>query len=202
MPTEDIGKDWIQLNYDDSNWFDVESVSADGSLAGGGVGFALSGGRIDPFDPYIALDLEEQMHDTNASVYIRIPFIIDELSEIKSLILGARTDDGFVAWINGEKVLSFNAPDVPHWNSEATASNPDRIATNLEDFSLDNYIDKLIVGENILAVQAMNTGKGGNDFLFSCFLRVPKKKFSIEYPLIESLNQNKLRSRFYRVISQ
>jgi hypothetical protein len=53
-----------------------------------------------------------------------------------------------------------------------------------------------------LAVQAMNTGKGGNDFLFSCFLRVPKKKFSIEYPLIESLNQNKLRSRFYRVISQ
>jgi len=200
VPTEDIGKDWIQLNYDDSNWFDVESVSADGSLAGGGVGFGSS--RTDPFDPYIALDLEEQMHDTNASVYIRIPFIIDELSEIKSLILSARTDDGFVAWINGEKVLSFNAPDVPHWNSEATASNPDRIATNLEDFSLDNYIDKLIVGENILAVQAMNRGKGGSDFLFSCFLRVPKKKFSIEYPLINPTNQNQLRSQFYRVISQ
>ena len=202
VPTEDIGNDWIQLNYDDSNWLDVESVSEDGSLAGGGVGFALSGGRIDPFDPYIALDLEEQMHDTNASVYIRIPFIIDELSEIKSLILSARTDDGFVAWVNGEKVLSFNAPDVPHWNSEATASNPDRIATNLEDFSLDNYIDKLIVGENILAVQAMNRWKGGTDFLFSCFLRVPKKKFSIEYPLINPTNQNQLRSQFYRVISQ
>lgn len=202
VPTEDIGKDWIQLKYDDLNWFNVESVSADGSLAGGGVGFALSGGRIDPFDPYIALDLEEQMHDTNASVYIRIPFIIDELSEIKSLILSARTDDGFVAWVNGEKVLSFNAPDVPHWNSEATASNPDRIATNLEDFSLDNYIDKLMVGENILAVQAMNRGKGGSDFLFSCFLRVPKKKFSIEYPLINPTNQNQLPSQFYRVISQ
>ena len=27
VPTEDIGNDWIQLNYDDSNWLDVESVS-------------------------------------------------------------------------------------------------------------------------------------------------------------------------------
>ena len=31
VPTEDIENDWIQLNYDDSNWLDVESVSEDGT---------------------------------------------------------------------------------------------------------------------------------------------------------------------------
>ena len=45
----------------------MESVSEDGTLVGGGVGFARSGTRVDPFDPYIALDLEEQMYGANAS---------------------------------------------------------------------------------------------------------------------------------------
>ena len=122
VPTENIGNDWIQLNYDDSNWLEVESVSAGWDLVGGGVGFARSGTRVDPFDPYIALDLEEQMYRSNASVYIRIPFTIDDLSEIGSLILAARTDDGFVAWINGDKVQSFNALNEPQWDSEVTAT--------------------------------------------------------------------------------
>ena len=208
VPTENIGNDWIQLNYDDSNWLEVESVSADGTLVGGGVGFARSGTRVDPFDPYIALDLEEQMFRINASVYIRIPFTVDNLSEIRSLILAARTDDGFIAWINGDKVQSFNAPDEPQWDSEATASNSDLIAMTLKEFSLDDHIDKLRVGQNIIAIQALNKGKSGSDFLFSCNLLVKKiiksvnSDFSIDYPLINPTNQNQLPSQFYRVISQ
>ena len=184
VPTEDIGNDWVQLNYDDSNWLDVESVSEDGTLVRGGVGFARSGTRVDPFDPFIALDLEEQMYTISASVYIRIPFTIDDLSEVDSLILAARTDDGFVAWINGEKVQSFKAPDEPQWDSVATASNLDSIAITLREFPLDNHIDKLRVGQNIIAIQALNYGKSASDFLFSCVLGVPKqqKYFSIDYP--------------------
>ena len=196
VPTEDIGNDWIQLNYDDSNWLDVESVSEDGTLVGGGVGYARSGTRVDPFDPYIALDLEEQMWRINASVYIRIPFTVDNLSEIRSLILAARTDDGFVAWINGEKVLSFNAPDEPQWDSEATASNSDSIAQNLKEFSLDDHIDKLRVGENIIAIQALSRGKSGSDFLFSCVLGMNKKDyFSIDYPIT-------IPTKFHRAIKK
>jgi len=208
VPTEDIGNDWIQLNYDDSNWLDVESVSGDGTLLRGGVGFARTGTRIDPFDPYIALDLEEQMYRINTSVYIRIPFTIDDLSEIDSLILAARTDDGFVAWINGDKVQSFYAPNEPQWNSEATASNSDSIAMTLKEFSLDDHIDKLRVGENIIAIQALNKGKSGSDFLFSCNLLVKRiiksvnSDFSIDLPLVISSNNHQLTSQFYRVISQ
>ncbi|MED5458266.1 MAG: hypothetical protein VX428_12230, partial [Verrucomicrobiota bacterium] len=166
------------------------------------------GTRVDPFDPYIALDLEEQMYRSNASVYIRIPFTIDDLSEIDSLILAARTDDGFVAWLNGNKVQSFKAPDEPQWDSEATASNSDLIAMTLKEFSLDDHIDKLRVGQNIITIQALNKGKSGSDFLFSCNLLVKKiiksvnSDLSIDYPLINPTNQNQLRSQFYRVISQ
>ena len=207
VPTEDIGNDWIQLNYDDSNWLEVESVSADGTLVGGGVGFARSGTRVDPFDPYIALDLEEQMYGVNASVYMRIPFTVEELSEIGSLTLSVRTDDGFIAWINGDKVQSFNAPDKPQWDSGATVSNPDSIAQNLKEFPLDDYIEKLKVGENIIAIQALNKGKSGSDFLFSCNLLVKRiiksvRDYSIDYPLISSWKQTQARSQFYRVISQ
>ena len=111
-----------------------------------------------PFDP-VRLDLEEQMYRTNASVYIRIPFTIDDLSEIGSLILAARTDDGFVAWINGDKVQSFNAPNEPQWDSEATATHSESIAITLKEFSLDDHIDKIRVGQNIIAIQALNKGK-------------------------------------------
>ena len=91
-------------------------------------------------------------------------------SQFKSLVLGVRTDDGFVAWLNGEKVQVFKGPEEPQWDSEATASNSDSIAQTIKDYSLNQYLDKLIIGQNILAIQALNKGKSGSDFLFSCQL--------------------------------
>jgi len=170
VPTEDIGYDWVNLNYDDSAWTDVEKTNEDGSIVRGGVGFARSGTRVDPFDPFIALDLEEQMYRTAATVYLRIPFNVEDKSQFKSLVLGVRTDDGFVAWLNGEKVQVFKGPEEPQWDSEATASNSDSIAQTIKDYSLNQYLDKLIIGQNILAIQALNKGKSGSDFLFSCQL--------------------------------
>ena len=140
------------MDYDDSSWMDVEKLAEDGfTTVRGGVGFARSGTRVDPFDPFIALDLEEQMYRTNASVYLRIPFTVEDLSEFKSLVLGARTDDGFVAWLNGELVQSFKAPDPVQWDSEATASNSDSIAQTMKDYSLNQHLNKLKIGQNILA---------------------------------------------------
>ena len=89
-----------------------------------------------------------------------------------------------------------------------TASNYDSIAQNLKEFSLDDHIDKLRVGQNIITIQALNKGKSGSDFLFSCNLLVKRivksdnPDFSIDYPLINPTNQNQLHSQFYRVISQ
>ena len=201
VPTEDIGNSWINLNYDDSAWLDVEKLADDGfTTVRGGVGFARSGTRVDPFDPFIALDLEEQMYRTSASVYIRIPFNVTDVSEFKSLVLGARTDDGFVAWLNGELVQSFKAPDPVQWDSEATASNSDSIAQTMKDYSLNQHLDKLKIGQNILAIQALNKGKSGSDFLFSCQLEGVTDQLAPRNDPPENLNDlnRGINGSFYR----
>ena len=81
------------------------------------------------------------------------------------------------------ELVSLKA-DEPQWDSEATASNSDSIAQIMREYPLDDHIDKLRVGQNIIAIQALNKGKSGSDFLFSCQLgtqQVPKI-FSIDYP--------------------
>ena len=165
IPDGDIGTTWTQVNYDDSRWLNVQRQNEAGQVIGGGIGyvrFALPG--TDHFDPFIALDLEDQMR-TSSSAYLRIPFENHNNDPITGLVLRARVDDGFVAYINGQKVASFKAPDAPLWNSGATASNLDSIAITLVDYPLPSI--RLNDGENILAIHALNLGRG-QDFLFSC----------------------------------
>ena len=40
----------------------------------------------------------------------------------------------------------------------------------MKDYSLNQHLDKLKIGQNILAIQALNKGASGSDFLFSCQL--------------------------------
>jgi hypothetical protein len=169
IPTEDIGTGWTELNYDDSGWLDVSKVDDFGNEVGGGIGYARNKPPgTDTFDAYICLDLEEQMK-TSSTVYLRMPFVVEDKSRYIGLTLGARVDDGFVAYLNGHKVVTFKAPTVPLWNSMATTSNLDSIAITMVDHSLNCHMNKLVNGPNILAIQALNLGRG-SDFLFSCQL--------------------------------
>ena len=169
IPTEDIGTGWTELNYDDSGWLDVSKVDDFGNEVGGGIGYARNKPPgTDTFDAYICLDLEEQMK-TSSTVYLRMPFVVEDKSRYIGLTLGARVDDGFVAYLNGHKIVTFKAPAAPLWNSGATTSNLDSIAITMVDHSLNNHMNKLVNGENILAIHSMNLGRG-SDFLFSCQL--------------------------------
>jgi hypothetical protein len=42
-------------------------------------------------------------------------------------------DDGFVAWLNGQRIAARNAPAVPEWNSTATAPRPPAEAILVEE---------------------------------------------------------------------
>ena len=106
----------------------------------------------------------------NSSIYLRIPFNLNDVNSIESLVLSARVDDGFVAWLNGGLVQEFKAPDPIEWDSQATATNTDSTALKMIQYSLDDHMDKLKNGQNLLAIQALNKGKIGSDFLFSCQL--------------------------------
>ena len=110
------------------------------------------------------------MHRINASSYIRIPFRIDAPDALSGLILSMKYDDGFVAYLNGVQVASANAPASLTWDSRATGNHPDSEALEFEPFDISANVAALVAGENILAIQGMNSSPGSSDFLISAKL--------------------------------
>ena len=158
VPTGPVGDEWKGGgDFDDSAW-----SSCTGSP--GGVGFERTSGYQD----FITLDLIEQMYARNATCYIRIPFTVD--TDYTSLKLNVRYDDGFVAYLNGVEVARRNFNGTPAWNSGASTSHSDSAAVLLENIDISDFLDNLRQGDNLLAVQAMNSSTTSGDFLISAEL--------------------------------
>ena len=86
--------------------------------------------------------------------------------EFDQLIFRMRYDDGFVAYLNGEIIVSRNAPDNPSYNSLATDSN-EATATFEEILLGPEVIELLKPSGNTLAVHAFNDSADSPDFLVS-----------------------------------
>ncbi|MBN2594715.1 MAG: lamin tail domain-containing protein, partial [Sedimentisphaerales bacterium] len=158
VPTGPISDDWKGGgDFEDSDW-----ISSAGAPGGGGFE------RTSGYQDYFSLDLLELMYGRNASCYVRIPFTID--ANYSSLTLNVRYDDGFVAYINGAEVARRNFDGTPAWDSRASASHSDSAAVLLEGIDITDFIDTLQQGDNILAIQAMNSSTTSSDFLISAEL--------------------------------
>lgn len=122
-------------------------------------------GNIDSFAPSILTT----MPSGTSSVYLRTQFEIADASAVSNLVLSAQYDDGFVAYLNGTKVLTQLAPATPAWNSTATSptGRTDADSLQYEEFSLAAFVGELEDGTNTLAIHALNTSSGSTDFLFS-----------------------------------
>ncbi|MGC6564926.1 MAG: CotH kinase family protein [Akkermansiaceae bacterium] len=153
-----------EWEFDDSTWTEANM----------GVGYAVTT-NTDPYDSFIGVggDLQSDLYQQNSTVYLRVPFNIDDPSAVTALNFGARYDDGFALYINGSPILvSANAPSDGVWDFEAAAggSHSDSLAVALEEFSINLGQVELLAGENILAVHALNRTAGNSDFLFDCEL--------------------------------
>ena len=161
-----LGTTWTNVNFDDSNWKNGET----------GIGFEITGSLYDPLtNLYVP-----EMHRTNSSCLIRIPFSIPDqetLSSITQLTLNMKFDDGYSAFINGVYAGGRNNPVSLSWNSRATASNPDARAIVYEPLDISLVIPELKVGNNMLAIQGMNISVASSDFLI-----VPKLTYSTAPP--------------------
>ncbi len=122
------------------------------------------------FSGVIQTDVEDEMEGENASIYLRYSFSIDDPSQIENLLLRMKFDDGFVAFLNGNEVLSRNAPANLSWNSQALAENPNEAATTFLNFNLNAHLDHLRAGANVLAIQGLNRTASDSDFLISARL--------------------------------
>ena len=151
VPSEDIGNDWQQPTFSDADWnaattglgFDYEDITGEGG------------------------DLRSAMQGVNASVYVRVPFEVENPARVVAMSFAMRFEDGFAAFLNGHLIASGNSPDPLNWDSTATKANPDSQAVIPAEFVLttDDFAGRLVAGTNILAIHGMNATRGGSDAL-------------------------------------
>jgi len=111
----------------------------------------------------VAVKVEEEMYDLNASLWMRVPFEVDTPGGFDSMQLQIKYNDGFVAYLNGHEVARRNAPQSLAWNSTAT----DNVegSWQFEQIDLSEFVHVLRQGSNVLAIHGLNVDPADGNFL-------------------------------------
>lgn len=142
---------WYQRSFGEPGW------------STGELGIGYEGGN--GYDPLINTDVADTMRNNTTSAFIRAHFNIDDPATVGSLRLKIKYDDGFAAYINGERLAGRNDPVNLAWNSEATSLHDDAEAVVFEEITLYNAAQHLVTGDNVLAIHGLNDNIGSSDFL-------------------------------------
>ncbi len=154
VPTSDrYGGSWITLDFNDNTW----------KRGRQGAGYERSSGYQSLISS--TLNFRTQLYNKTESLYLRYAFDIDDPGVIDGLKLRMKYDDGFVAYLNGKRVVSANAPSSPQWNSGATTTHDDSLAVQFESFDITAHREQLRGGKNILAIHGLNGGLTSSDML-------------------------------------
>ncbi|NMC83534.1 MAG: lamin tail domain-containing protein, partial [Armatimonadetes bacterium] len=149
-PNNNWGLTWTQISFNDSSWKSGQT----------GLGFERSTG----YESLIGLNVLSEMYNVSGTAYLRIPFSFDG-SPTEQLTLRMKYDDGFVAYLNGVKVASRNAPSSLGYRSVATRTHEDSLAVQWEYIDITAYKSALVAGQNVLAVHGLNASATSSDFL-------------------------------------
>ena len=152
---------WNSNGFDDSSW----------TAGTTGIGYDDT---VPGYNPYIASDIESFCRGFNASVYLRIPFTVNDPAAVTALELQVRYDDGFAAYLNGQFLADANVPGSLTWNSDAPNSIEANLASN-STWDVSSAITHLVSGANTLAIQMMNQHvSSSSDFLMLPRLEVTR----------------------------
>lgn len=153
---------WTAVYYDDSSW----------TSGFGGVGYENY--PTDPvnYSSLIDTDVKAEMVNSNATCYIRIPFMVsaEDLVALTNLSLHIRYDDGFIAYINGVKAAEDYADSTPSWNSVSSGQRDDNVCVNVRSIDISSHIGHLVPGDNVLSIHGMNVSADSPDFLITAEL--------------------------------
>ena len=145
--------EWTAIDFDDSKW----------SRGRNGAGYERSSGYLSLISS--EMNFRTKMYNRNETLYLRYTFDVDQPEVIDELVLRMKYDDGFIAYLNGERVVSANAPSTASWNSGATALHDDQLAVESQAFDISRYGKSLISGKNVLAIHGLNYEKNSSDML-------------------------------------
>ncbi len=145
---------WRQLGFNDSAWLTGQAAFYYENQPGSATAYT---GHTDLGD----------MYGGYTCVFLRKTFVLNNPYDVVALQVAALSDDGFIAWINGQEVARFNMPagDVPYNGASSPAlSEPIPWYTN----TLTDFQSFLVPGTNVLAVQAFNSSlRNSSDFIIN-----------------------------------
>lgn len=141
-------------------WDSALSAGEIAAIAGGGS--PLAARRL---TPHIATDVATQMRNMNATIYTRLHFDVTTPASLDVLHLRMRYDDGFVAYLNGVEVARRNAPNTPTFNSASASTRASGAALTQEQIDISAYAPLLVAGDNVLAIQGLNSSAADGGFL-------------------------------------
>lgn len=144
IPTNDsLGLDWTDPDFNDGTW----------PISGPtGFGYENSPGNSVNYTDEIATSVPSGI----TNLYVRVPFTLTSFADLGNLTLRMKFDDGFVAYLNGHRFASVNAPDTLGYNTPAVGGQSDSDAENFAEFDASEAIPHLRIGENVLAIHALN----------------------------------------------
>lgn len=151
VPTEDLGSSWTAPRFDTSGWLTGQN----------GVGYE---GQRAEFATHLSTRLPGGPRP--ASVFVRIPFEVDDPEDYAGLALYMRYDDAFYCYLNGRPAFAASenspAPRNLQWNSAAVSPRDDQEAGTPKLFKVSSRLRHLRKGLNVLAIHAMNYPGGRN----------------------------------------
>ena len=129
---------WTETNF---------KLTSDWRSGRSGFGFQKSGSTLTGL-------IKTKIRTSKRAIWLRKKFSIKNQDTLDYLILRIQFDDGFIAYLNGQKVATVNAVEKPKYNSYATRDNRD---LSFFDFDLTDHIRLLKPGQNnVLAVQSFD----------------------------------------------
>ena len=156
----ELGADWAAPAFDDGGWMSGPT----------GIGFDTG----DDFLELIRTTVRpSDSHPDATTILNRLEFNVDDIDSIADggLALRMKYDDGFVAYLNGQEILSQNLRDpVLSWDSRAT-SHRDSEAVEFENFDITEFKNLLVEGTNVLGIRIINSSKTSGDMLMLPELR-------------------------------
>lgn len=111
------------------------------------------------------------MLNSYGCIFLRGTFVVTNTATLAGLRLGAKVDDGFVAWVNGVEAQRMNMNEPA--GSPVTITN---LAVNATEpvpfvfYDLGLPPGTVQVGTNLLAIQVFNTSLGSSDLVFDASL--------------------------------
>ncbi|MCC6232872.1 MAG: lamin tail domain-containing protein [Verrucomicrobiales bacterium] len=107
------------------------------------------------------------MQNQYSTLFLRHRFLVTNPAAFESLQLNVRCDDGFIAWINGRRIGSTNAPTGEPTAASLSSANAAEPPAD-EPYPIDLAPEALLVpGTNVLAIQVFNTSLGSSDIVLA-----------------------------------